>query len=64
MENVIQVRARNDANAAHIAKTFSNLLSSGNVKFECAVLGKVEDGIYNILVRGGQEDDRETEIIR
>lgn len=63
MKNVIQVRARNDANAAHIAEVFSNFLSSGNVKFECAVLGKDDNGIYNFLVEGGQEDDRETETV-
>lgn len=63
MENVIQVRARNDANAAHIAEVFSNFLSSGDVKLECIVLGKDDNGIYNFLVEGGQEDDRETETV-
>ena len=50
MENVIQVRARNDANAAHIAEVFSNFLSSGDVKLECIVLGKDDIGIYNLMV--------------
>ena len=63
MKNVIQVRARNDANAAHIAEVFSNFLSSGDVKIECTVLGKDDNGIYDFLVEGGREDDRETETV-
>ena len=57
MENVIQVRARNDANAAHIAEVFSNFLSSGDVKLECIVLGKDDNGIYNFLVEEKVIDD-------
>lgn len=62
--SIIQIRARDEAHAAHIAQAFSNLLSSGNVKYEGLVLEKVDEGLYNILVRGGQEDDRETETVR
>lgn len=63
MENIIQVRAQDDTHAAHIAEVFSNLLSSGDVKVECTVLGKVEDGLYNIFIRGGQENDREAKTV-
>ena len=64
MEHIIQVRVPDEAHAAHIAQVFANLSSSGNVKYEGSVLEKVENGLYNIILRGGKEDDRETETVR
>lgn len=62
MDGII-VRARDMAHASRIAAGLANLLSSGDVIFKGEVIEQVDTDLYKILVRGGQEDDRETEAI-
>lgn len=63
MERGFVVRARDDAHAAFIANSLSNFLSSGDVKYVGEVIRKVDDELYEIILRGGQEDDREAKTL-
>lgn len=63
MEKPIEVRAETEAQAANIAQAIANLLSSGTETYTGVVLEQTGDNLFKILVRGGQEDDRETEAI-
>lgn len=63
MEKPIEVRAETEAQAANIAQAIANLLSSGTETYTGVVLEQTGDNLFKILVRGGQEDDRETETV-
>lgn len=62
--NELIVRARDKAHAARIAAGFADLLSSGDAIFKGEVIEQIDTDLYKILIRGGPEDDRKTEVIR